>query len=65
MLTGRECDDPACKGPLRDSIINFGENLPKNELTNAEHEGENADLCLAMGSSLTVTPAADIPEVSR
>ena len=27
-----------------------------------EH-GEKADLCLAMGSSLTVTPAADIPEV--
>ena len=24
---------------------------------------EEADLCLAMGSSLTVTPAADIPEV--
>ena len=23
-----------------------------------------ADVCLAMGSSLTVTPAADIPEVS-
>lgn len=26
--------------------------------------GEKADLCLAMGSSLTVTPAADIPKVS-
>ena len=29
-----------------------------------EH-GQQADLCLAMGSSLTVTPAADIPEVRR
>ena len=27
-----------------------------------EH-AEKADVCLAMGSSLTVTPAADIPEV--
>ena len=27
-----------------------------------EH-AQKADLCLAMGSSLTVTPAADIPEV--
>ena len=25
--------------------------------------GGKADLCLAMGSSLTVTPAANIPEV--
>ena len=28
-----------------------------------DHAGK-ADLCLAMGSSLTVTPAADIPKVS-
>lgn len=28
-----------------------------------EH-AEEADVCLAMGSSLTVTPAADIPKVS-
>ena len=27
--------------------------------------GGKADLCLAMGSSLTVTPAADIPEVRK
>lgn len=25
--TGRECDDPECRGPLIDSIINFGESL--------------------------------------
>ena len=31
--------------------------------TSFEH-AEKADLCLAMGSSLTVTPAADVPEVS-
>ena len=30
--------------------------------TSFEH-ARQADLCLAMGSSLTVTPAADIPEV--
>ena len=30
--------------------------------TSFDHGGK-ADLCLAMGSSLTVTPAANIPEV--
>ena len=25
--TGRICDDPKCKGDLKDSIINFGEGL--------------------------------------
>ena len=50
-------------GPLKDTIINFGQDLPEDEFTKATEEGEKADLCLAMGSSLTVTPAADIPEV--
>ena len=26
-FTGRNCDDPKCKGKLKDTIINFGENL--------------------------------------
>ncbi len=34
-----------------------------DELTKAFQEGEDADLCIVMGSSLTVTPAADIPKV--
>ncbi len=25
---GRKCDDPACRGDLEDTIINFGESLP-------------------------------------
>ena len=33
--TSRVCDDPSCQGPLQDSIINFGENLPVDELTKA------------------------------
>ena len=32
MNTGRKCDDPACRGDLRDSIINFGESLPEGWL---------------------------------
>lgn len=41
-------------------------NLPEYELNRSFEEAEKADLCLAMGSSLTVTPAAHIPkEVSK
>ena len=36
--------------------------LSETLATSYEH-AEAADLCLAMGSSLTVTPAAEIPEV--
>jgi NAD-dependent SIR2 family protein deacetylase len=61
-LTGRQCDDPKCRGKLKDTIINFGENLPEDTLETSFDHGSKADLCMALGSSLTVTPAADIPE---
>lgn len=57
--TGRKCE--SCGGDLYDSIINFGENLPERELEEGFLHSKRADLCLAMGSSLTVTPAADMP----
>ena len=59
--TGRTCDDPKCGGALLDSIINFGEGLPRDELTSAYEEAEKCDLCIVLGSSLRVLPAADIP----
>lgn len=62
--TGRICDDPKCKGKLHDSIINFGENLPEKEIDNGFEWAEESDLCIALGSSLTVTPAADMPKLT-
>lgn len=59
--TGRKC--ARCDGPLHDSIINFGEALPAQPLQDAFDRAEEADLCLVLGSSLTVTPANEIPEI--
>jgi len=59
--TGRICENLKCKGKLVDSIVNFGENLPEKEINNGFNWGDKSDLCIALGSSLTVTPAADIP----
>ena len=59
--TSRHCADPACGGVLTDSIINFGEPLPQAELKNALHQGEVADLCIVLGSSLRVSPANQVP----
>lgn len=60
-LTGRSCDNPKCRGPLVDSIINFNEDLPEDELENGFRHAKLADLCIVLGSSLRVYPAADIP----
>lgn len=48
---------------LFDTIINFGESLPETALALAWENAQMADLCLVLGSSCTVTPAADIPEL--
>ncbi len=45
-------------------MIDFGEPLLKDVIGGAFEQGEKADLHICMGSSLRVTPAADIPVAS-
>ncbi|KAI0110177.1 DHS-like NAD/FAD-binding domain-containing protein [Daldinia grandis] len=59
--TGRKC--ACCGGVLLDSIVNFGEYLPAEPLKLARTHAKKADLCLVLGSSLTVPPASGIPEM--
>lgn len=59
--TGNLCDNTECRGELCDNIINFGENLDAEVIRAGFRHGRKADLCLSMGSSLRVTPAAQIP----
>lgn len=56
--TPRKCD---CGSYLKDSIIHFGENLPADALTSAIKHASNADLCIVLGSSLSVAPANEMP----
>jgi len=58
--TGRNCTE--CGGELVDSIINFGESLPEHAIKTGFSNAEQADLCLVLGSSLTVRPACDMPK---
>jgi NAD-dependent deacetylase len=51
----------ACGGVLKPDVILFGEQLPIRVLNKAMNEARRCDLILVAGSSLEVTPAADIP----
>ena len=62
-FTGRICEKSDCDGKLRDSIIAFGENLPREVLTVAMRETAHADLCIVIGSSMRVSPACNIPSL--
>lgn len=59
--TGRKCS--RCDGILHDTIVNFGEDLPKRAFSRAHDNAKKADLCLVLGSSLRVQPANSIPEI--
>ena len=59
--TGRICERSGCKGKLKDSIINFGDNLESHILQKSSDNCDEADLVICMGSSMRVNPACDLP----
>jgi len=53
---------PKCGMVLKPAITFFGEALPADALRQAVSESQEADLMLVLGTSLTVFPAASMPE---
>jgi NAD-dependent deacetylase len=53
---------PQCGGVLKPAITFFGESLPAAALRDAGTEAQRADLMLVLGTSLTVYPAASLPD---
>jgi len=53
---------PKCSRVLKPAITFFGESLPVEALKQATIESQKADLMLVLGTSLTVFPAASMPE---
>jgi NAD-dependent deacetylase len=59
--------DPACAacgGILKTTTISFGQGLPPTAVVEAQRLHVGARLCLVIGSSLVVFPAAMLPEVT-
>ncbi len=50
-----------CGGELVGSVVDFGESLPEKDLRLSFEHSRKSDLFIAVGSSLVVTPAADMP----
>jgi NAD-dependent deacetylase len=53
------CDD--CSGILKPETISFGQAMPEDKMAAAFRFAEACDLCMVLGSSLVVYPAAAIP----
>ncbi|MEW6667927.1 MAG: Sir2 family NAD-dependent protein deacetylase [Thermodesulfobacteriota bacterium] len=50
-----------CGGDLVKSVVDFGESLPEKDVTLSYEHATKSDLFVVVGSSLVVTPAADMP----
>ena len=53
---------PKCGRVLKPAITFFGESLPMDALREASAEAQESDLMLVLGTSLTVYPAASMPQ---
>ncbi len=57
------CD--ACGGIVKSATISFGQAMPVKPMQLAEKASLNCDLFMAIGSSLSVYPAADFPRLAK
>ena len=53
-----------CGGYLKPATISFGQSLHEEDLHRASQAAEKADLVIALGSTLSVHPAASIPLIA-
>jgi NAD-dependent deacetylase len=56
---------PDCTGILKSATISFGQNLVYEDLKRAEAAAQACDLLLAVGSTLTVYPIANVVPVAK
>ena len=54
-----------CGGLIKTATISFGQSMPEEPMRRAQQAIENCDLCIVLGSSLTVYPAAGFPEYAK
>lgn len=56
------CD--RCSGILKPATVSFGQAMPEDKMNESIAYAHQCDLCLVLGSSLVVYPAASIPETA-
>ncbi len=57
-----DCD--ACGKPLKSRTISFGQTMPPDLMQESFQLARQCEVCLAVGSSLVVEPAASVPRVA-
>ncbi len=64
LTAGKVPHCPRCRHIMKPSVVLFGELLPWREMKAAQHHSSTADVMIVAGSSLEVSPAADLPQMA-
>ncbi len=56
---------PHCEGRIISSVVNFSDPMPEKEMEDSEKHSRICDVMLAVGSSLSVFPAANFPIIAK
>jgi NAD-dependent protein deacetylase/lipoamidase len=57
------CDE--CSGILKPATVSFGQSMPEFEMAESFRNAQQCDLCIVLGSSLVVYPAASVPAYAK
>ncbi|XP_043840624.1 NAD-dependent protein deacetylase sirtuin-6 [Dromiciops gliroides] len=55
----------ACRGELRDTILDWEDALPDRDLNLADEACRNADLSITLGTSLQIRPSGNLPLLTK
>lgn len=56
---------PRCSSDMRPNVVLFGEMLPVDAIITAQDRAANCDVCLVVGTSALVYPAAGLPGIAK
>ncbi|KAI2810623.1 hypothetical protein RDWZM_002455 [Blomia tropicalis] len=59
--TGDNCPNNGCRGYLIDTILDWEQDLPDDELGIANEHSDRSDLAICLGTTLQIEPAGSLP----